>query len=114
MSDESVKILTTKEGWQIRCPACRWHNIPSTKGWKFDGNLSCPTITPSMKDTVNPKSHKDYRPGIPTRCCHFTITAGKIKFHTDCSHELVGQTLDLEAWSEAEVLANRLDNETSS
>lgn len=81
--------------WYIRCEACGYHHIPADEGWTLQGDFDNPTFTPSIDETVNRTDSKEHRPGIPTRRCHFIITAGKIKYCPDCTHALAGQTHDL-------------------
>ena len=51
--------------------------------WTWNGDTEKPTLKPS----VLTEGH-DFR-------CHTWITDGKAQFLGDCSHELVGQTIDL-------------------
>jgi len=54
-------------------------------GWKFDGNLDAPTFTPSFKHTW----------GSPAawKICHYTITAGKVAYAGDCTHDMKNKTV---------------------
>lgn len=77
----------------FECPGCRYFhqvalNHPNQRGarWQFDGDLSFPTITPSI--VTNPDAIDGPR-------CHATVTKGKIHFYPDSQHELAGQTVDL-------------------
>lgn len=83
-------------------------------GWKFNGDLVNPTLTPSV--LVRSGHYADE--GVhdhPCWCdfnaerrakgeeeskfacyrCHSFVTDGKIQFLSDCSHELTGQTVEL-------------------
>jgi hypothetical protein len=91
-SDHSV------EGLSFYCPACDHLHAFYTKHafngvvketWNFDGNLDKPSFTPSLKNTC------DNHPDPKQRCCHLTVTNGKIKYHDDCSHLMAGRTIDL-------------------
>jgi hypothetical protein len=53
--------------------------------WSWNGDSLDPTLRPSIL-TVNP--------GTGFRC-HSFVNDGKAKFLTDCSHNLVGQEVDL-------------------
>lgn len=68
--------------WLIFCPACKCGH-PIDDRWKFNGDLKKPTFTPSLL------VHAQY-------ICHSFIKDGKIQFLNDCTHELAGQTVDLE------------------
>lgn len=74
------------------CPACKeihwvWANskraIPN-KNWSYNGNDKNPTLTPSVNISAGPR----YR-------CHSTMTAGKIHYCDDCSHNMRGQVVPM-------------------
>lgn len=79
------------------CPGCKcqhgvWTNDnPNYNGsrWDFNGDMERPTLTPSL--LVNPGG---MNPGQPI--CHSFVTAGKIQFLNDCTHELAGQTVEMQ------------------
>jgi hypothetical protein len=85
----------TPVGWMFFCPGCKCGHVfyveepsPERKAqWKFNGNESSPTFTPSLLyDTSKPR-------------CHSYVTNGMIQFLPDCEHELRGQTVPLpEEW----------------
>jgi hypothetical protein len=60
------------------------HPLPFEKGWTFDGNIEAPTFTPSFKH--------DWGNG---KCCHYVMTAGKVAYCGDCTHPMVGRTIDM-------------------
>lgn len=71
------------------CPGCQEYHWIRTRGpkpnWSFDGNLDCPTVSPSIlccKDD-------------PARRCHSYVRAGRIEFLGDCGHRLAGQAVEL-------------------
>lgn len=76
----------------FKCPGCnRTHQIP-TKGpaaWGFNGNMDKPTFTPSILATW------DHGPNTVKYTCHSFVTDGRIQFLNDCTHQLAGQTVDL-------------------
>jgi hypothetical protein len=84
-------------GYQFKCPGCKFLHIFRThnsKGenrpiWTFNGNLEKPTFIPSLK------LHYDAQEGRPGYCCHSIVTDGKIQFCSDCTHDLVNQTMEL-------------------
>lgn len=100
-------VIETRTGYMIRCPKCRWHEYPKNgkpgASWTFNGDVSSPTFTPSMNEAVGPF------PNGEIRRCHFTVTSGQIKFHDDCTHDLKGQTLQLEAWPQIEIDSNQME-----
>lgn len=86
------------------CPGClEPHIIDDT--WAFDGNLNSPTFTPSICITGVQRvvaqgkwtgEWKKDEAGNPLPyCCHYILTAGKLAFCVDCTHDLKGQTVDL-------------------
>lgn len=83
--------------------------VKSAPCWKFNNNFNSPTFTPSVlvrsgkyamddvpgwyeKQTAEFKEHLDK---FSIRC-HSYVTDGKIKFLNDSTHELKGQTVELE------------------
>jgi len=55
-----------------------------TNCWTWNGDTEKPTLKPSIRTR-----------GGKGVVCHTFVNDGKVKFLTDCSHELAGQTLDL-------------------
>lgn len=95
-----VKVYTVKNtegqllGYSHHCPGCgHSHVFYTTKEanyhctWTFDGNMEKPTFKASM--LVNPKNDPTYHR------CHYFVTKGKIKYLKDCTHELKGQTVEM-------------------
>jgi hypothetical protein len=84
----STKLRDTGDGALMHwCPGCKGRHLietqePNVNGamWKWDGNAETSTFSPSIN--------------IVGRC-HYFITAGKIQFCGDSTHELAGQTVDL-------------------
>jgi len=90
----------------IHCPACKFaHKFDSR--WTFNGDFAKPTFRASM--LVKWFRYDDFKsvsdgtakvgpdgkyPGLDI-VCHSFVTDGKIQFLGDCTHELVGQTVDL-------------------
>jgi hypothetical protein len=85
------------ERWiAFHCPGCEGgHTIPVTgiRKWNWNGSFEKPTITPSI--LVNAGSKNPTSP-----MCHSLVTEGLIQFLTDCTHALVGKTVDLPDWDE--------------
>lgn len=102
----------------IFCPGCdEAHEISIAPGrWTFNGNLDSPTISPSiLRRSGHFASH--FKPGDNCWCtydaerpdspsgfkcsiCHSFVRDGQIQFLGDCSHELVGLTVELPEWNE--------------
>lgn len=86
-------------GYYFDCPGCnsehrltvRPHKAEDGASWEFDGDLERPTFLPSINDRV------DFSPGSgkPAKVCHSFVTDGSIRFLSDCSHSLAGQTVEL-------------------
>jgi hypothetical protein len=91
-------------GYRHWCPGCGYgHEIdteqPNSLGakWTFDGNMEAPTFTPSGNirwGKYAGGADPNYDHG-QSGVCHYTIAAGKIQYHGDCTHALQGQTVDL-------------------
>lgn len=109
------KKLRTLEGglYAFWCPGCKTSH-PVGPGWKFNGDGNAPTFNPSVL-VRNGHYVPDFKPADNCWCkynaeqevkgekpsrfrcsqCHSFVTAGRIQFLTDCTHELAGQTVDL-------------------
>ena len=57
--------------------------------WGFNGNLDCPSFTPSL--LMRWKWGEEQ----VERVCHLVLTDGKINYCGDCTHKLAGQTVDM-------------------
>lgn len=70
----------------IWCPGCKClHKFDAR--WTWNGDTERPTFTPSFL------SHES---GDVPRC-HSFVTDGVIRFLADCTHELAGKSVALEA-----------------
>jgi hypothetical protein len=80
------------------------HTIFST--WQFNGNVSSPTFSPSVKITgvqtvvdENGQWTGEWVRGADGRalpyCCHYILTNGVINFCGDCTHSMAGQQIPL-------------------
>lgn len=90
-------ILRRAEGRFFHwCPACEeMHPLPDS--WKFNGNIDCPTFSPSFKHgalrTVNVDGRwtgewvRDAAGKPVDGTCHYIITDGKIQFCSDSWHK---------------------------
>nr|WP_279289801.1 DUF6527 family protein [Sulfitobacter pontiacus] len=88
------------------CPGCRqMHHVTvdGSRGWTFNGDGDRPTFSPSLlvKGTVpiTDDEHATIMAGGKIEAkrlvCHSFVTDGRIRFLTDSSHKLAGQTVDL-------------------
>lgn len=96
----------------FRCPGCNSEhainvdqNQPSPR-WQYNGNPDAPTFKPSIlvrgKQVVRDENGhwtgewvRD-KAGKPLPLvCHSFVTDGKIQYLGDCTHDLVGQTVEL-------------------
>ena len=101
-----MKIIDTeiKGVYMIFCPGCKCGHWFSTNGntpnhikgnehlrkgpvWGWNGDREKPTIEGSILTRSGPGMSK---------ICHSVITDGKIKYLKDSTHELSGQTVELE------------------
>jgi hypothetical protein len=75
------------------CPGCKTHHgvsVDRPGSWTWNHDMEKPTIEPSI--FVN--SGRSC-PDVPA--CHSFVRNGEIQFLGDCSHELAGKTVALEA-----------------
>lgn len=103
------------------CPGCKEvHIIKHGDGagprWAWNGDVEKPTFAPSIlvsgkkltdkgnrdmemwRDSGYPKQDQPF--DTVATVCHSFVTHGQIQFLTDSTHELAGQTVDLQEWSE--------------
>lgn len=84
-------------GFIIFCPACQQSHLFDLERWKFNGNFDSPTFTPSMLIYGNKSGKIRVHEGVTYgHRCHSFVTDGKIKFLSDCTHGMAGETVDLE------------------
>ena len=96
---EQIGIFDKYYYW---CPGCfledgfGLHGIPvkpHPRGWNFSGTLECPTFSPSQLTTGDMlKNGKKFE-----TICHTFIESGMIKYLTDCTHPLAGQSVPMES-----------------
>jgi len=94
------------------CPGCdEAHGIPvdGSRGWKWNGSLDLPTVTPSIlvrgtKPITDEEADRimggEKIEPVPTRC-HSFVTDGRIQFLDDCTHTLAKTTVDIPDWDTA-------------
>lgn len=76
------------------CPGCDTvHSLDTT--WQITGDDNSPTISPSVLVTTD----APFMPEL-NEICHSFIREGKIEFLSDCTHKMVGQTVELPEWED--------------
>ena len=86
----------------FRCPGCNARHAISVKRWTWNGSGDRPTFTPSILvrtgRAVDPNFTREQGdlPGV----CHSYVTDGMIRFLSDSTHELAGQTVELPSINE--------------
>ena len=100
-----MKIILKNEYAFFLCPGCGFkHGIPVTvgtphpKAWMWNGNIDSPTFVPSIRVTGVLPDETLSEP-VPFTC-HSFVEDGKIRFCSDSTHALAGQTVDLTEVSE--------------
>lgn len=98
MGNKVYKVINKKRellGYSFHCPGCGYQHCYHTEKpnpigaiWTFNGDLEKPTFKDSL--LVN----KSREGGYPL--CHLFVTDGEIRFLSDCTHKLAGQTLEME------------------
>ena len=95
----------------FRCPGCKTsHHVDAR--WKFNGDYDRPTFSPSVLITSGHYTagfkkgdacwctynaeHPDKPSPYHCERCHSFVADGKIRFLSDCTHELAGKTVPLE------------------
>lgn len=76
------------------CPGCKYYHsvtvAPDTNDigatWTWNGDMEKPTFQPSLLTERG-----------TNRQCHLFVRDGEIQFLDDCSHELRGKTVPMEA-----------------
>jgi hypothetical protein len=112
------KKLRSLEGGEVAfwCPGCdEAHGIPVNQpgSWTWDGNVEKPTFNPSLLIrsghhapghqgdecwcTYNAE-HPDAPAPFVCSVCHSFVRGGMIQFLGDCTHNLVGQTVEILDW----------------
>lgn len=93
-----VKEIKNVDGghyaWAVKCPGCGDYH-PFDDRWSFNGDMEKPTFRNSMMAKANTPDMIGYNPEYPSRICHSFVTDGRIQFLDDCTHDHVGQTMDL-------------------
>jgi len=90
------KKLRTLEGGMVAfyCKGCKQYHGITVEGekhpkWDFNRDFEKPTFSPSIMVEIGHYPE-------PSDICHSFVNDGKIQYLSDCTHELAGQTIDLE------------------
>lgn len=91
------------------CVACKELHFFSPTVHKYNGNDNFPTVTPSLLQTWTDDPEKEkFLASRGKHRCHSFITAGKIAYCNDCTHDKAGQTFLLEDFDEVLIEKFRL------
>lgn len=86
------------------CPGCKTHHrVPVTgeHAWTWNGSEEKPTLSPSINITWHKTKNEGTERVVDAEgkdvmhVCHSFVVNGRIQFLGDCTHELVGTTVDL-------------------
>jgi hypothetical protein len=91
-----MKLQIAEDGMLlIQCPAC--HCAHGFDGrWVWNGSEESPSLSPSMN--IRWEAIVD---GVEVvNICHSYVTAGRIRYLSDCTHSMAGQMVDLPDWDE--------------
>jgi hypothetical protein len=104
MGQVSAVLRRAQGGYSHWCPGREEMHVIFDR-WRFDGNLDCPTFTPSVKITGKQIVRvdgewtgewvRDAAGNTVDECCHYILTAGQLNFCGDCTHALAGKTVPL-------------------
>lgn len=83
-----MKVRKFGQNHVIKCPGCDVTHVIDTR-WDFNGDMDKPTFKPSLLVQYEWGDENE------ERRCHSFITDGNIRYLNDCTHELVGQTVEL-------------------
>lgn len=88
------------EYYSFYCPGCKHEHvylvINDGSQWQFNGNMESPTFTPSLLNVEKGLNEKTGAFDVEKSRCHLFVTNGKIIYCGDCTHELKGQTIELQ------------------
>lgn len=76
------------------CPACKIKHSVRTAPWGWNGSESAPSFVHSVAVHGVKNAKNDPTPTV----CHSMVKDGQIRFLGDCTHELKGKTVPLEAF----------------
>jgi len=86
--------------YSFYCVGCKHQHsytvFDDNTGWQFNGNLDSPSFTPSLLNVAKELNEKTGVYDIEKSRCHLFVTNGKIIYCGDCTHELSGNTVDMQ------------------
>jgi hypothetical protein len=108
----NFKVIDEGNGmYAFYCPGCKHSHAYYTKHfpghespkpvWGFNGNMDSPTFTPSLLNRSGTYADPNWRSDTEENTrkfssqCHLFVRDGKIEYCGDCTHELKGQTIDM-------------------
>jgi hypothetical protein len=102
MNQVSSVLRRVAGGYAHWCPGCEeMHTLPNS--WTFDGNLECPTFSPSFKHEglkrpfVNGKWTggwlRDSSGSTIPYMCHYNLVGGTLQFSADSTHLLANKVV---------------------
>lgn len=83
-----------KETYIFTCPGCKQSHTFRIPPWTFNGDMQKPTVGGSILVNGHLLSSPPMEPGVFR--CHSLIRDGMIQFLADCTHELAGQTVEMQ------------------
>lgn len=89
---KKVPVSETRHQYLFNCPGCDQEHAFNDVIWTWNENYDRPTLYPSYL-MHGYKFDKDHN-SVPF-VCHSYIENGMIKYLTDCTHSLAGQTVEL-------------------
>lgn len=93
----AAKVAKFDDVWVFYCLGCKKPH-PFDERWQFNGDQDKPTFTPSLLG-----ERHEYPPGnIRQQRCHLFVTDGKIRYLSDCDHDLAGTTVYMIDWDHEE------------
>jgi len=82
-----IKAHTT---YYFFCPGCG-HDHAVGEQWGFNGDFNKPTFS-AHSIGIN----QDKGENVPKGYCHSWVKDGQIQYLLDCTHDLAGQTIEME------------------
>lgn len=89
MCNEVIQKISNTGQLFFECPGCGFAHVVDTKKWRFNGDFTRPTISPSILVRWDEGEERT------KQICHSYVTDGDIRFLNDCTHDLAGMTISL-------------------
>jgi hypothetical protein len=114
-----IEVHADGKAVSFKCPGCQhWHRTPigpvdgTGRNWQWNGDAERPTLQPSILATAGCYADSTWCQGENAEYCdrnkpadadgfahcmrcHSFVADGRIRFLTDSTHALAGQTVDL-------------------